>query len=1205
MQTKSPHTARQSLLLRAYRRAAALVVAVAALSAAPAMGQNVSFVGAGPQVTSVTAGTIAPEIPTGTVANDVAVLVVAGRPSDTSDPAAPSGWTLRTSVLQEVGAADLKIVTFYRVLTGGDADPAVTLPAGWVVSGTGMSGQIAVWRGVSTTTPFDTADTTGSTASNAATWVPPAITTATAVARVVTAVATSDDNDVDFSAAASFTARMAGTDYDTTTGGDHAVALGDKTQSTAAAVAMPTWSQGANSSDRWVGITFALRPAPASAATISYNFDETSWTGAAGEITDTGTYGLDGTAFGGATTASTTPAKATNPGTCGYGVFDGAGDYVQVPDNAALDISSELTVSAWIYMHTTPSELHTIVSKDTNYEFHVDANRHIYWWWNDSNGNVRNITTNTQIALNQWYHITVAYQSGTQRIYIDGVAQTPTASYTGTLAQNNEPLFIGTDTGYLVERSFDGYIDDVRIMRRYYSQIEVQALRDQTHPCNTTAKFTINHNSFGINCVAETVTVNVVDAIAGTPLTNYNAEVRLDTQSGYGAWTLVTGTGSLVDGTANDGIATYTWPLNQSSATFSLYYPQGAASIDIDVYQVSNTGIRDTDAEGALVFSPNGFTVTAAQLSNPPPSSITTFATNQTAGTTFDLHIAAYGQTANDATCGIIETYTGTKSLRFWSTYANPTTGTRNVTIGGTSISTSESAANSAATQNVTFTNGRAVVTAKYKDVGQIRVGMKDNTTVNAELSNGIIGATNLFVVKPYDFVFSAIANAANSVTNPQASTATGSVFIAAGAPFRATVTVRDSEGSATPNYGRETPAETVRFVQQLTLPSGGAIPGVGQTAGFGAFTSGVATGTDFTWSEVGIIRVRGAIYDSDYLGAGDVTGVTLSENIGRFVPHRFVVSLNTPQFTTACTAGGFTYQGQSFGYATAPVISATAVALGGTTTTNYTGAFFKLTNSSLTGRSYTAANTLTTTGLPATTTDPTITSPGGGNATLTFGSGSGLSFARSLLAPFQAGVQLAINVLDSDGVAAVGVAPYGNPVTFGASGGIAFSAGQEIRYGRVRVGTAIGSERVNLPVPMRAEYYASTTAGFVTNVNDTCSTGISLAFSGYTENLAAGETCVLDSGSPGSSGSGCAAAAAVGERFREPPTVAAGGDFNLRLAAPGAGNQGSVVITATVPTWLRYDWNTAMSGDENPTGQATFGIFGGEGRQIYTREIY
>ena len=816
----------------------------------------------------------------------------------------------------------------------------------------------------------------------------------------------------------------------------------------------------------------------------------------------------------------------------------------------------------------------------------------MYWWWNDGSGNTRSITTTNQISLNAWHHIAITYQSGAQRIYIDGVVQGTTGGYTGTLAQNALPFFVGEDWNFL-SRVFDGNIDEVRVIARYLSAAEIQALRDETHPCANTAKFTINHGGFGINCVAQTITVNVIDSVAGTPLLNYNSQVQLDTQSGYGTWALVTGTGSFSDGTANDGVATYNWPLGQSSATFTLYYPQGPPSIDVDVFQVGNTGIRDTDAEGPLVFSPSGFTVTAAALSNPPPGAITTFATNETAGTDFPLYLTAYGQTPTDATCGVIEGYTGTKSVKFWSTYGNPTTGTRNVTIDTVGAATSEAAS---AAQNVTFTNGQAVVTAKYKDVGRISIAVKDDTTSNPAPPNGIRGATANFVVKPYDFVLSNIQNAAGTVTNPQASNASGASFIAAGAPFRATVTVRDFEGSATPNYGHEIPAESVRLVPTLFAPAGGSNPAVGAMTGFTAFTNGVATGTDFTWSEVGIITARGGIGDADYLGAGDALGPTTSERIGRFIPSRFVVALNSPLFNTGCAAGNFTYQGQPFSYSTPPIITATAVSVGGTTTTNYTGSFFKLTNSTLTGRSYTsAAGTLDTAGLPATTTDPAIASPSGGMATLTFDSGSGLNFTRTLIAPFNAGIQLAINVLDSDGVAAVGSAPLGNPVTFGVSTGIPFTAGQEIRYGRIRVGTAIGSELVNLPVPMRAEYYASSAAGFVTNAADTCSTGAALAFSSYTHGLSAGETCVSDTGAPGSSSVGCAAAAPIAERFREPPTAAAGGDFNLRLKAPGVGNQGSVVITATVPAWLRYDWNTTTPGDENPIGQATFGIFGGE----------
>jgi len=1173
---------------------AALLAPIGWLCHGPAAAQ-ITFVGAGGQE-AAQGGSITPELPNGAAAGDLAVLVVAGRPSDTTVPAAPAGWTLRSSVYEAVPFAnDLRVMTFYRVLAGGDADPTVTLPPPeWVGGSGGMSGQIAVWRGVDAATPFDAADATDTSAPDDQLDAP-AIATVTAGAMVVSVVATSDNNDLDLSSPQGFALRMGGGAYETTAGGDHSVGLADELQAAAGPVAMPEWEQTDNDPDRWAAITFALRPQPAER--LSFSFEESAWNGTAGEVVDDSSFGLDGTAAGGATTANATPAAAGNPGTCRYGVFDGpnTGTYVQVADNAALDIASTLTVAAWVYLRSTPGELYTIVSKDTNFEYHVNAQRRVYWWWNDSNGTVRSITTSAQIALNQWHHVAITYQAGAQRIYIDGNLAA-SASYGGALATNGLPLFVGTDWNF-PSRIFDGHIDEVRVLAAALTQAEVQALRDETHPCVDTARFTITHDAFGIHCAAETITVDVVDAVTGTPLVNYNAQVQLDTQSGYGTWGLVTGSGAFSDGAAGDGAATYTWPLGESQATFTLSYPEGPPSIDVDVFQISDTGVRDNDAEGTLVFSPNGFTVTAAALAN-PPGAVAPFAAAQTAGADFALHIAAYGQTPSDPVCGIIEGYTGAKNLKFWSQYVDPGTGTRNVTIDGLAASATEAAATA---QAVTFTGGQASVTAKYKDVGRIRIAMKDDTTVNAELPAGIAGATANFVVRPFDFVLSGIANAADTVVNPQAADASGPVFLAAGAPFRATVSVRDAEGSVTPNYGRESMPETVSLAAQLVAPAGGASPAIGSTAGFGAFTGGVATGTDFTWAEVGIVRAVPSVGDGSYLTAGNVTGAP-SEPIGRFVPSHFVVALNSPLFGTACTAGGFTYQGQPFSYVTPPVITATAVAVSGTATTNYAGAFFKLSNATLSGRSYTSpAAALDTSGLPAAAVDPAVASTGGGVATLTFGSGSGLAFIKGApQAPFAAQVQLSIDVQDADGVAAVGAGPLGNPVTFGSAGGIPFTAGQQIRYGRIRVGTAVGSELVDLPVPMRAEYYAGPAAGFVVNGADACSTGVTLALSSYTESLNAGETCVRDSGAPGGSGIGCAAPAA--SPYSEPPLA---GDFVLRLAAPGAGNQGSVAVGASVPAWLRFDWDAGTAGDENPAGQATFGVYGGERRVIYTRELY
>jgi MSHA biogenesis protein MshQ len=354
--------------------------------------------------------------------------------------------------------------------------------------------------------------------------------------------------------------------------------------------------------------------------------------------------------------------------------------------------------------------------------------------------------------------------------------------------------------------------------------------------------------------------------------------------------------------------------------------------------------------------------------------------------------------------------------------------------------------------------------------------------------------------------------------------------------------------------------------------------------------------GLDFVWPEVGIMRVVPAVGDADYLGSGDVSGDP-SVEIGRFIPDHFTTTQNLPAFASVCSTDGFTYLGQSFDYVTAPLITATARAQTGTATLNYTDTFFKLVTTSLQNRQYqTLQGTLDPSGLPPITADPGVTETMPGTAGLLFSAGTGLRYTRAApVAPFDAVISLSIDVIDSDGVVALG-----NPITFDSGPGIAFSGGAAQRYGRIRIGTAVGSELVNLPVSMTVEYFASAAQGFLPHADDTCSNSVDLSFGNFTENLGPTDTCALDIGAPGLSNVGCAAPSAT--PYQEPP---AAGDFNLILAAPGATNTGGLVITADVPAWLRFDWNSLSAGDENPTGQATFGLYPGEGRHIYQREVY
>ena len=568
------------------------------------------------------------------------------------------------------------------------------------------------------------------------------------------------------------------------------------------------------------------------------------------------------------------------------------------------------------------------------------------------------------------------------------------------------------------------------------------------------------------------------------------------------------------------------------------------------------------------------------------PNAITGVIKTKVAGSAFNLDVVAISSGSQQTSFGAnvkIELLANTGGGY----------GTDNCPTANSVIETIASAAVTGGRSTVSFT----AVPNAYKDV-RVRVSYPAVSPTVASCS------TDSFAIRPYAFANFAVSDA--DAQTPGTARALANLAFGGGAVHKAgrNFTVRSDAINASP-----APAITTGYTGAPAVVLSACGASAPCTSTFGVLmldtthTAGQLNSSAASYNQVGAFTMQ--LVDTAFASIDSADGSTLAErtiqsspiNVGRFVPDHFAVALDAPMFQTACSAGGFTYVGQKFGYAVPPVITVTAQDASNNPTTFYTGSWWRITNASLTGKTYAAVTgALDASGTPGT--DPAIASSGNGVGTLTFDSGTGLFFSRAgVIAPFAANVSLSINVIDADGVAATA-----NPVVFGAGAGIQFSTGSAIRYGRVRLSTAVGSELVDLPVAMLAEYYAGAASGFVVNTDDTCTGGVSLALSTYTKNLAAGETCVRDSGSPGASGIGCAPAAPLVERYHGPPST---GDFNLTLAAPGAGNNGSVQITATVPTWLQYDWNAATPGDENPSGEATFGVFGGQSKQIYSREIY
>jgi MSHA biogenesis protein MshQ len=149
-------------------------------------------------------------------------------------------------------------------------------------------------------------------------------------------------------------------------------------------------------------------------------------------------------------------------------------------------------------------------------------------------------------------------------------------------------------------------------------------------------------------------------------------------------------------------------------------------------------------------------------------------------------------------------------------------------------------------------------------------------------------------------------------------------------------------------------------------------------------------------------------------------------------------------------------------------------------------------------------------------------------------------------------------------------------------------------RYGRLSLGNAYGSELLDLPIPLQAQYWAA--AGYyVTNRDDVC-TAInpsSIKLAGFSQNLAACETQFSPTGLQ----------------------TLVGGKLPLRMTRPGAGNNGGVglelnigsVAAGTTCVAAASSPATAASlpwfGIVNPAARASFGAF--KTPLIYRREVY
>jgi PKD repeat protein len=229
------------------------------------------------------------------------------------------------------------------------------------------------------------------------------------------------------------------------------------------------WSDGGAQShtvtaaDVRLTATFRLATAAPTGLVAAYGFDE----GNGSTLYDTSGHGHDGALSG--------PIWAGGGRNGGALSFDGVNDAVSIADQAELDLTTGMTLEAWVKPTALNGAWRTVAFKEQTagmtYALYAATNTapptgQAYV------GAERDARGTAAIATGAWTHLATTYDGATVRLYVNG-AQVRSLAVAGSMAVSTGALKLGGNGVW--GEWYAGLLDDVRIYNRALTAAQVQA----------------------------------------------------------------------------------------------------------------------------------------------------------------------------------------------------------------------------------------------------------------------------------------------------------------------------------------------------------------------------------------------------------------------------------------------------------------------------------------------------------------------------------------------------------------------------------------------------------------------------------------------------------------------------------------------------------------------------------------------------------
>jgi len=198
------------------------------------------------------------------------------------------------------------------------------------------------------------------------------------------------------------------------------------------------------------------------------------------------------------------------------------GQYITFPSYSELNITDNVTVSAWIYPTCLDYEWQMIFAKgiNTEYNYYIMVNMDNFTTGYYSGGWQEAFGYDV-FTLNTWYHVCGVFV--TQGVndtdmfgYINGTASFSNMCTWGNMLVNNHGAIMGSND---VNEHFYGYLDDVRVYNRALGASEIETI----YACRGTdgiynglvGRWLLREKECG--AIAASQLINVYNSQTGTP----------------------------------------------------------------------------------------------------------------------------------------------------------------------------------------------------------------------------------------------------------------------------------------------------------------------------------------------------------------------------------------------------------------------------------------------------------------------------------------------------------------------------------------------------------------------------------------------------------------------------------------------------------------------------------------------------------------